>query len=166
MPRDIRNSRGYEYERSVTQRFNALAHWRAYRLGGSTMTIPDILAFDTNPFKINVGGPTSPPPMYAIECKTGGRTRLCIPPDQVNRCYDICATLAAYAGVPVGAFRFHSIPGRGKAARRTPKEYFVRLPHPGREYRMLYDGTLTSWLGKGYIAYKPEDVMLRMPWED
>ena len=158
----LKRTRGYEYERSVVQRFNYNG-WKAYRLGGSTTTIPDILAFSSRIPQ------TAPLPdyymMYAIECKTGGSTILKIPPEQVDRCYDICDSLEAYHGIPVGAFRFHTIPLK-KGGRREAREYLVHLPLRGREYRMTYDGELTSWLGRGYIRHPASLARIRPPWEE
>lgn len=160
MPSNIRRSRGYKYERTVVDRINAVTGWHAYRLGGTSTEMPDVLAFQ----KQKRDSPCSRPIMYAIECKTGGGNKLVIPAEQTDRCYAICDALDAYEGVPVGAFKFHRKKHAGGT--RHIEEIFVALTTRGATYAVNYDGEVTAGFespAAGARLYRPY-VIKKMPW--
>jgi Holliday junction resolvase len=75
--RNIRRSRGYSYEHTLVQRLNTEL-WKARRLGGSSVGLPDIIAVN------NIEAI-----LLSIEAKSGTGDALYVPSDQINRCLQI-----------------------------------------------------------------------------
>jgi Holliday junction resolvase len=75
--RNIRRSRGYSYEHTLVQRLNTEL-WKARRLGGSSVGLPDIIAVN------NIEAI-----LLSIEAKSGTGDVLYVPTDQINRCLQI-----------------------------------------------------------------------------
>ncbi|MDQ3868489.1 MAG: resolvase [Thermoproteota archaeon] len=75
--RNIRRSRGYSYEHTLVQRLNTEL-WKARRLGGSSIGLPDIIAVN------NIEAV-----LLSIEAKSGTGDALYVPSDQINRCLQI-----------------------------------------------------------------------------
>ena len=67
------------------ERLNITPNWMARRLGGSSTGLPDIVA--TN----NVTGV-----LLAIECKSTAGNAVYVPPDQVERCVEVCKMFSYY----------------------------------------------------------------------
>ena len=93
--------RGYDFEYDLVKQFQALEHWNARRLGGSSTGLPDVVA-TRNPTETEFST------MMAIECKEGRDTyTLEVPADQIRRCMDTCNLLGAYhKQYVVFAFKF------------------------------------------------------------
>lgn len=81
----LRRRRGYQWEEILTRRLNETPGWRAFRLGSPSMFLPDILAVNTTERSI-----------YVLEAKSGAKTSLSVPPNQIQRCLDWCATFDIY----------------------------------------------------------------------
>lgn len=81
----MRRSRGYNFEHSLVQRFNALPDWYARRLGGSSTGLPDIVAIN------NAAGV-----LLTIEAKSGTSDLLYVPQDQLERCKLVTQMFAIY----------------------------------------------------------------------
>jgi Holliday junction resolvase len=82
---NIRRSRGYAFEHGLVEKLNSTPNWWARRLGGSSTGLPDVVA--TN----NVEGI-----LLAIECKSTVGNAVYIPPDQVERCVEVCKGFSWY----------------------------------------------------------------------
>ena len=117
---DIRRGRGYRYEKSIVDRLNACRGWRAWRLGGTQIELPDILAVHNETKTLLV-----------IEAKTGGGNLLYVPAHQTRRVLQWCNNLAAYKDqYAICAFKFHNSDNK----KLRPMEYFFSF-HIDRDYR-------------------------------
>ena len=74
MPSNIRRSRGYAYESYVTKQIDKQQHWHAWRLGGTQIELPDILAVNNHHSKFRV-----------IECKTTQNKSIYVKAHQIRR---------------------------------------------------------------------------------
>ena len=112
-----RRRRGYQWENTLTKRFNGAEGWRAFRLGSPSVGLPDILA---------VG--SAPRMLYAIEAKSGSGTLLSVPACQIERCLEWVKTFDVYKKRrhAVLAFKFLSKKriGLRKYERRELREYY------------------------------------------
>ena len=72
-----RRQRGYQWEDTLVKRFNATPNWKAFRLGSPSITLPDVLAVNTEDSAI-----------FTIEAKSGTSTSLPVPYDQIERCLE------------------------------------------------------------------------------
>jgi hypothetical protein len=43
-----RRQRGYQWEDTIAKRFNCTENWKAFRLGSPSISLPDVLAVNTN----------------------------------------------------------------------------------------------------------------------
>ena len=112
----IRRHRGYKWEDTIVKRFKSTNDWRAFRLGSSSITLPDVLAVNTNNSTI-----------FTIEAKSGTSTSLPVPADQIERCLDWIKTFDIYKKRNVLlAFKFLSKKriGVGEYKSRELMEYF------------------------------------------
>jgi Holliday junction resolvase len=82
---NIRRSRGYSFEHGLVEKLNNTPNWMARRLGGSSTGLPDIVA--TN----NVTNT-----LLTIECKSTQGNTVYVPPDQVERCAEVCKLFSVY----------------------------------------------------------------------
>ena len=89
-----RRDRGYLWENSLCKTLNGINGWRAVRLGGTTITMPDILA--THESGIVCG----------IECKSTGGNLTYVPGDQLIRCAKICEMFELYESYSILAFKY------------------------------------------------------------
>lgn len=114
-------SRGYYFENNMVKRFNNASdvwnrkyNWKALRLGGTTVKIPDVVANNETT-------------LLAIEAKSGTANILRVPKKQIIRCVNYCNNSTTFKEKwVVLAFRF-SVKKRMKYEfeRRKLKEYFV-----------------------------------------
>ena len=125
----MRRSRGYAFEKRVVNMINADNNssnnnnenrWHAVRLGGTTTTMPDIIA-------------TCGKNAYAIECKSGYSQMLYVPAEQIARCHRLLHGLLGYYERRhiILAFYFANITcgppsKRGRQNRRAT--YFFEVP--------------------------------------
>jgi len=94
----LRRRRGYRWEDGLVKRLNGAGGWRAFRLGSPSVALPDVLAVNTRSRAILV-----------VEAKSGAKTSLSVPPNQIQRCLDWCDTFDIYdARTVVLAFKFLS----------------------------------------------------------
>ena len=75
----LRRQRGYRWEETLRRRFNQVPGWKAFRLGSSSISLPDIVA---------VSGVNNS--ILVIEAKSGTKTTLSVPPEQIERCIAWC----------------------------------------------------------------------------
>lgn len=80
-----RRQRGYQWEETITKRFNCAENWKAFRLGSPSISLPDVLAVNTNKSTI-----------FTIEAKSGTGTSLPVPADQIERCLTWIKTFDIY----------------------------------------------------------------------
>jgi Holliday junction resolvase len=93
-----RRQRGYQWEDTIVKRFNYAENWKAFRLGSPSISLPDVLAVNTNKSTI-----------FTIEAKSGTGTSLPIPADQIERCLTWIKTFDIYKKKQVIlAFKFLS----------------------------------------------------------
>lgn len=70
-----RRQRGYQWEDTLTKRFNSVGGWKAFRLGSPSVGLPDVLAVNTRKRMI-----------FAVEAKSGTVSFLPVPAEQIQRC--------------------------------------------------------------------------------
>ena len=80
-----RRQRGYQWEDTIVKRFNCTGNWKAFRLGSPSISLPDVLAVNTNKSMI-----------FTIEAKSGTSTSLPVPADQIERCLTWIKTFDIY----------------------------------------------------------------------
>ena len=80
-----RRQRGYQWEDTIVKRFNSIENWKAFRLGSPSISLPDVLAVNTNRSTI-----------FTIEAKSGTGTSLPVPADQIERCLEWIKTFDIY----------------------------------------------------------------------
>jgi Holliday junction resolvase len=129
-----RRQRGYNWEDTIVKRFNAMQHWKAFRLGSPSVGLPDILAVSTKENTI-----------YTIEAKSGTSTTLRVPYDQILRCLRWIHTFELYrTRKMIIAFKFSSKKriGTGKYEHRELKEFYKVWDesHPITDFVCTYDG--------------------------
>lgn len=73
----IIRSRGYSFEKKIVESLLKIEDWNAKRLGGTTTTMPDIIASNVNKSIF-----------LAIECKSTDSTQVSIEKDQIDRLID------------------------------------------------------------------------------
>ncbi len=111
-----RRQRGYQWEDTIVKRFKNIPDWSAFRLGSSSIALPDVLAVNTKKNTI-----------FTIEAKSGTSTFLPVPADQIERCLDWIKTFDIYKKRNVLlAFKFLSKRrmGIGEYVSRELREYF------------------------------------------
>ena len=111
-----RRQRGYHWEDTLVKRFNSLSHWKAFRLGSPSVSLPDILAVNNHNSII-----------YTIEAKSGTGTTLQVPFDQISRCLNWTNHFEIYKKRKVIlAFKFLSKKrvGVGKYENRQLREFY------------------------------------------
>ena len=93
-----RRQRGYQWKDTIVKRFRKTADWTAFRLGSPSVSLPDVLAVNTDESTI-----------FTIEAKSGTSTSLPVPADQIERCLDWIKTFDIYKKKQVLlAFKFLS----------------------------------------------------------
>ena len=80
-----RRQRGYQWEDTIVKRFRKTENWKAFRLGSPSVSLPDVLAVNTDESTI-----------FTIEAKSGTSTSLPVPADQIARCLDWIKTFDIY----------------------------------------------------------------------
>lgn len=106
----IRRNRGYSFEHVLVQKLNTSA-WSARRLGGSSANLPDIIAVNN---KKSI--------FLSIEAKSGTADNLYVPPDQIQRCFQIRNMFQVYKTAHVIlAFKFM----RKKRIREEGKTVYI-----------------------------------------
>jgi Holliday junction resolvase len=92
----IRRQRGWKWEDTLVKRLNDSHSWEAYRIGGSSTDLPDILAISNKLASVMV-----------IEAKSGTTDRLIINRDQIERSFRFLNTFKRYTKrVLIIAFKF------------------------------------------------------------
>lgn len=112
----LRRRRGYRWEDSLVKRLNDAGGWRAFRLGSPSVALPDVLA-------VNIENRA----MLIMEAKSGAKTSLSVPPNQIQRCLDWRDTFDIYdTRTVVLAFKFLSKKrlSSGAYVSRTIREYY------------------------------------------
>lgn len=137
----LRRGRGYSFEHSIVQRINNAENWHARRLGGTSVSLPDVMATH-----VGLKAPNNPlhvpsTVLLSIEAKSGAGTELFVPQKQVQRCFDALEIFTAYQSrYVVMAFKFFS------KLRTTKQVDGVRVKgYETRELREYYY-TITSWM--------------------
>ena len=93
-----RRQRGYQWEDTIVKRFRKTENWKAFRLGSPSVSLPDVLAVNTEESTI-----------FTIEAKSGTSTSLPVPADQIERCLNWIKTFDIYKKKHVLlAFKFSS----------------------------------------------------------
>lgn len=88
--------KGYSFENDLSKRYNATKGWRAWRLGASSIGLPDVLAVnDTH--------------VHVHELKSSHKTSVQIPVHQIVRCLDLASAFTRYEGRVVLSARFGRI---------------------------------------------------------
>lgn len=111
-----RRQRGYNWEDTLVKRFNSTENWKAFRLGSPSVSLPDVLAVNTQNSMI-----------FTIEAKSGTSTSLPVPADQIERCQKWIKTFDIYKDRKVIlAFKFLSKKriGLGQYESRELREFF------------------------------------------
>ena len=111
-----RRQRGYQWEETISKRFNSTHGWKAFPLGSPSTGLPDALA-------VNTAGRA----IYAIEAKSGTSMSLPVPADQIQRCMKWTQTFDLYKErKAILAFKFLSKKrlGVGKYEGRELREFF------------------------------------------
>lgn len=111
-----RRQRGYQWEDTIVKRFNCTQNWNAFRLGSPSISLPDVLAVNTNKSTI-----------FTIEAKSGTSTSLPVPADQIERCLSWIKIFDIYEIKDVIlAFKFLSKKriGVGEYENRELREFF------------------------------------------
>ena len=147
---NTRRRRGYNWEDTISKRFNALEKWNAYRLGSSSTSLPDVLALSS-----------SKKSAFIIEAKSGSGDRLMVPPNQIERCVDWYHTLKPFGNRHiVFAFKFISKKrvGLNKYDKRELREYYKewnvsKIP---LECICMYDGSM-------YARSKQKRIKMNLP---
>ena len=129
-----RRQRGYNWEDTLVKRFNALDHWKAFRLGSPSVALPDILAVSNEKSTI-----------FTIEAKSGTGTTLQVPFDQITRCLNWTNNFEIYKTRKVVlAFKFLSKKriGVGKYESRQLREFYKGWDHSKKSVDCVctYDG--------------------------
>lgn len=130
-----RRQRGYSWEDTLSKRFNATDGWSGFRLGSSSIYLPDILAL--NPYTKSA---------FVIEAKSGTTDRLTVPPHQIQRCIEWYNVIAPFKKRHIVlAFKFISKKriGTGIYDGRKLHEYFLEwnTKMTPIECVCMYDGT-------------------------
>jgi len=125
----LRKSRGQGFERELVKRYRE-AGWWAYRTGGSSAYLPDLIATNDATGELDV-----------VEAKAGAKDHLYIQWDQIAR--DI-VLINGFKRYPIRriilAFKFLSKKSKGRPGnyeRRELREYFKLVPE---EYWGKIDG--------------------------
>ena len=111
-----RRQRGYQWEDTIVKRFNGTENWKAFRLGSPSISLPDVLAVNTDKSTI-----------FTIEAKSGTGTSLPVPADQIERCLEWIKTFDIYKKkYVILAFKFSSKKriGLGEYENRELREFF------------------------------------------
>ena len=111
-----RRQRGYHWEDTLVKRFNSVENWKAFRLGSPSVSLPDVLAVNTQNSMI-----------FTIEAKSGTSTSLPVPADQIERCQKWIKTFDIYQNRKVIlAFKFLSKKriGLGMYESRELREFY------------------------------------------
>ena len=111
-----RRQRGYHWEDTIVKRFNSAENWNAFRLGSPSISLPDVLAVNTQESSI-----------FTIEAKSGTTNSLPVPEDQIERCLKWLETFDIYKKRKVIlAFKFLSKKriGLGIYESRELREFF------------------------------------------
>ena len=101
----ITRSRGYAFEIYVVEQFKKSGYY-AYRLGGTTKTMPDVHAI-INDF------------IYGIECKSTQGTQAKFPAEQILRCHSWAIHLSLYQPRVILACKF-----KGNEKRKLKYSYY------------------------------------------
>ena len=112
----LRRRRGYRWEDTLVKRLNGAGGWRAFRLGSPSVALPDVLAVNTEDRA-----------MLIMEAKSGAKTSLSVPPNQIQRCLDWRDTFDIYdTRTVVLAFKFLSKKrlDSGAYENRAMREYY------------------------------------------
>jgi len=145
-----RRNRGYSFEHVLVQKLNSNIPWRARRLGGSSANLPDIIAVNN---KESI--------FLSIEAKSGTSDTLYVPPDQIQRCFQIRDMFRVYKTAHVVlAFKFmqkRRIREEGKTVyiHRKLQEYYkiadkyskmknlpvIKCTYDGRTYELMNSHT-------------------------
>ena len=88
-------SRGYAFENVLARWYNGQDGWIAWRLGGSQVALPDVLAINNEKKRIHVH-----------ELKTTIHDRVEFPAPQIERCEYIRRSFALYTGYTILSGRF------------------------------------------------------------
>jgi Holliday junction resolvase len=137
--RNVNASRGYHWERYLTDAFN-YDGWQARRLGGTTETMPDILAV----YHTEYGVLNSV--MIAIEAKSSVDNYCSVENEQIVRCKTMVEIFKLYEQkYIVLAFKFGN---RKRGSHRDNKHYFLVFTpdHWIENINMVicrYDGRIT-----------------------
>lgn len=108
----IIRSRGYAFERKIVESFLKCEGWDAKRLGGTTTTMPDIFATNTDDSIC-----------MAIECKSTESTFAYIVKDQIDRCIRMVRDSPYKKNYVVFAFKFKR--KQYSSGRVAPLSYFI-----------------------------------------
>ena len=89
-----RRERGYAWESNLCRNINNIKGWEARRLGGTTTTMPDIIATHDSGL------------ICGIECKSTSNNYAYVSGDQIIRCGEICNMFSLYIPQTILAFKY------------------------------------------------------------
>ncbi len=129
---NIRRSRGYSWEVKVLDIFEKKG-FVVTRLGGTTVTMPDVSAHKDSSKLI-----------VSVECKSTVGNTCKVPADQIQRCVDWCKEWGLYEDkVVILAFKFGN---KGTGKQRVEKQYLKvwNMRMRSVEVTCGYDGYLKA----------------------
>ena len=145
----LRRSRGYKWESEVVRKFQE-AGCGAWRLGGTTVRMPDVLAVEPT------GLMSEPECIYGVECKSTRSTRVYFPGEQIQRCRDMTNSFGRYKPVVVLASFFARNARKGTRL-STEYLYIWHEAFPAADLTVSHDGKV--YLPEGEEAF-PEELCL------
>ena len=132
----INRSRGYAFETYMVERFLKKGYY-AYRLGGTTKTMPDIHVIN----RCNV---------YGIECKSTQTNIIKVPTEQIKRCFEWVSCHGLYMPFVVIACKF-----KGNKTKKLKYVYYTvgfKVHYDNHDIIPTYK-TISSYIqDKGYIT--------------
>jgi len=144
---NIRRSRGYAWEVGVIEIFDKL-RFVVSRLGGTTITMPDVSAHKDDS-KLIIG----------IECKSTVGNVCVVPGEQIQRCIDWCNSWGLYENkMVILAFKFGN---KGTGKQREEKTYLKiwNFKNHVSEFICHYDGDCTIKDGLKRIEINLEEFV-------
>ena len=130
---NLNKSRGYAFEYDVTSRINRYEHWHAWRLGGTQIALPDVLAVNNERSLLAV-----------FELKSTQDDAAIVMSPQIERLHELTEKLSIYKiSFMIIGFKFRNKTG---AHRRPIREYFFGV-HKMDSFKCKRDGSLyrKSW---------------------
>ena len=118
-----RRNRGYQWEKTIVNRYNLKYNWEAMRLGGASIFLPDVLLIHSEMSTI-----------IAVEAKSGTTDNLYVPFDQIDRCYEFVQKFKKYDHrYVILSFKFSQVKRVSNTEKTTRKM---------KEYHYIWDSNI------------------------